>query len=180
MHAVSTFFDMETNTQPKKRPVGMTILLVLSLISAVWNILSGFIMYIMTPAMTEMTQNGQIEEMMQPYSAMFGEDQLQIMKDGMNLLTQIDSKYWLFLSILFIVSLMGVIRMFKGNKAGFHIYSISQILVLINASLYLYPKQPQSGFTSDLMLTAIFILLYYLYFKRMDLVNGNQQNTNEL
>ena len=70
--------------------------------------------------------------------------------------------------------------MFKSNKVGFHIYSIAQILVLINASLYLYPKQPQSGFTSDLMLTAIFILLYYLYFKRMDLVNGNQQNTNEL
>lgn len=157
----------------------MTILLVLSFINACWNILSSFISYVMTPAMKEMIQNGQMEEMMKPYSAMIGEEQMQMAMDGMNLLTQINSKYWLFLIILFIGSLMGVIRMFKGNKTGFHIYSISQILVLINASVYLYPKQPQSGFASELMLTAIFILLYYMYFKRMELANGNQQNPDE-
>ena len=170
---------METNAQPKKRPVGMTILLVMSLINACWNILSSFVMYLMMPTMREMAQNGQMEEMMQPYSAMFGEEQLQLMKDSMNLLGQIAPKYWLFLLVLFIGSLMGVIRMFKGNKVGFHIYSISQILMLINASVYLYPKQPQSGFASDLMLTAVFVLLYYLYFKRMDFANGNPQNTDE-
>ena len=54
--------------------------------------------------------------------------------------------------------------MFKGNKRGLHVYAISQILMLINASLYLYPKQPQSGFVSDLLLTLVFILLYYMYF----------------
>ena len=64
------------DNQPKKRPTGMTILLVLSFINACWNILSSLVMRIMTPMMAEMVQNGQIEEMLAP-SAMMGEEQQQ-------------------------------------------------------------------------------------------------------
>jgi len=164
------------NEQPKKRPTGMTILLVLSFINACWNILSSLVMRIMTPKMAEMVQNGQIEELMAPYSALMSEEQQQLAMDGMKMMAQIEPKYWLFLLILFIASLVGVIRMFKGDKRGLHIYAISQILMLINASMYLYPKQPQSGFVSELLLTLIFILLYYLYFKRMEMPNDTPQS----
>ena len=164
------------NEQPQKRPTGMTILLVLSFINACWNILSSMVMRIMTPKMAEMVQNGQIEEMMAPYSALMGEEQQQLAMDGINMMAQIDPKYWLFLLILFIGSLVGVIQMFKGNKRGLHIYAISQILILINASLYLYPKQPQSGFVSELLLTLVFILFYYMYFKRMEISNDTPQS----
>ena len=51
--------------------------------------------------------------------------------------------------------------------------------MLINASVYLYPLQPQSGFVSDLLLTLIFILLYYLYFKRMEMANNPPQSPEE-
>ena len=164
-------------TAQKKRPTGMTILLVLSTINACWNIVSSLVLYLTAPTMAEMAKNGQLEELMTPFSATMGEEMQQAMTASINLLTSIEPRYWLFLCLLFIASLMGVLRMFRGDKRGFHIYSISQILMLINASVYLYPKQPQSGFMSELLLTLIFILLYYLYFKRMDLQN-KQPNDN--
>lgn len=158
----------------KKRPTGMTILLVLSFINACWNILRSIILYFTTPSMADMYENGQFEEMMQPFSAM-GEDFIKSLNDAMHIFTQINPNYYLILLVLFIASLMGVIKMFKSNKRGFHIYSIAQILMLIDASVFVYPLQKPSPFISDLLLTTIFILLYYLYFKRMEM-SQNPQN----
>ena len=138
----------------------MTILLVLSFINACWNIFRSVVMYVTTPRLAEMLDSGAFEEMMQPFSAM-GEDFTKSMNDTINVL---------------IVSLMGVRRMFKNDKRGFHLYSISQICMLIAHSVYVYPLQKPSPFTSDLLLTAVFIFLYYLYFKRMELANDLPQN----
>ncbi|MBQ3945888.1 MAG: hypothetical protein II670_09835 [Alphaproteobacteria bacterium] len=162
---------METTEQ--KRPTGMTILLVLSLINACWNILRSIIMYFTTPRMSEMLNNGQFEEMMEPFSSM-GEEFTKAMNDSMTVLSQINTNYYLILLVLFIASLVGVIKMFRGDKRGLHIYAIAQILMLIDASVFVYPLQKPSPFFSDLLLTAIFILIYYLYFKRMDLTQDHQ------
>ena len=152
----------------------MTILLVLSFINACWNILRSIIMFFTTPIMSKMLDDGQFEEMMQPFSA-FGEDFTKAMTDSMNILTQINPNYYLILIVLFVASLVGVIRMFKDDKRGFHIYSIAQICMLIAHSVFVYPLQKPSPFVSDLLLTIIFILLYYLYFKRMEM-QQNAQN----
>lgn len=165
---------METIEQ-KKRPTGMTILLVLSFINACWNIFRSIVMYVTTPRMAEMLDSGAFEEMMQPFSAM-GEDFIKSMNDTISILTQINPNYYLILMALFVASLVGVIRMFKGDKRGFHIYSISQICILIDHSVFVYPLQKPSPFTSDLLLTAIFILLYYLYFKRMEMAGNLPQS----
>ena len=151
----------------------MTILLVLSFINACWNILRSIIMYFTTPLMSEMLNNGQFEEMMEPFSSM-GEEFTKAMNDSMTVLTQINTNYYLILLVLFIASLVGVIKMFRGDKRGLHIYAIAQILMLIDASVFVYPLQKPSPFFSDLLLTVIFILIYYLYFKRMDLTQDNQ------
>ncbi len=169
---------METTAQ-RKRPVGMTILLVMSLINACWNIFSGFVSFLTQPHVAKMFENGQMEESMGPFWGTMSDEMKQMMTDGVKMLSQIDPKYFLFLAILFVGSLVGVIQMFKKKKTGFHIYSISQLLILINASVFLYPKQPQSGFVSDLLLTLIFILLYYLYFKRMEMVNNPPQSPEQ-
>ena len=178
MARLYNIFDMETLEQ-KKRPTGMTILLVLSFINACWNIFSGMVSFLILPQIASMYKNGQMEEMMGPFNGMMSDEMKKTMMEGMNMFSQIDPKYFLFLSLLFAGSLIGVIRMFKGNKVGLHIYSISQLLILINSSLFYYPLHPQSGFFHDLMLTAIFILLYYLYFKRMEAAN-NTDNTEQL
>jgi hypothetical protein len=167
---------MET-TEQKKRPTAMTIFLVLSFINACWNILRSVIMYFSTPMMAKMVENGEFEDAMEPFIATFGEEMRQTMMESMALLTSINPKYYLFMLVLFIGSLIGVLRMFKWDKRGFHIYSISQILMLINASVYVYPLQHPSPFTYDLLLTAMFILMYYLYFKRKEQIE-NQQSTD--
>jgi hypothetical protein len=167
---------METTEQ--KRPTSMTILLVLSFINACWNILRSFVMYFTTPIMSKMLDDGQFEEMMKPFSS-FGEDFTNAMTDSMNLLTQINPNYYLILLALFIASLIGVIKMFKNDKRGFHIYAIAQICMLIAHSVFVYPLKKPSPFISDLLLTAIFILLYYLYFKRMEMTQG-PQNQDQL
>lgn len=163
---------METAEQ-KQRPTGMTILLVLSFINACWNILRSIVMYFTTPRIAEMLDNGQFEEMMQPFSAM-GEEFTKAMTDNMTTLSQINTNYYLILLLLFIASLVGVLRMFKADKRGFHIYAIAQILMLINASVFVYPLQKPSPFVSDLLFTTIFILLYYLYFKRMEMSQSQE------
>ena len=164
---------METIEQ-KKRPTGMTILLVLSFINACWNILRSIILYFTTPRMTEMYDNGEFEEMMQPFSAM-GEDFVKAMNETMHVFTQINPNYYLILLVLFIASLVGVIKMFRDDKRGFHIYSIAQICMLINHSVFVYPLQKPSPFMSDLLLTVLFIMMYYLYFKRMNISNPQNQ-----
>lgn len=151
----------------------MTILLVLSFINACWNILRSIIMYFTTPLMSEMLNNGQFEEMMEPFSSM-GEEFTKAMNDSMTVLTQINTNYYLILLVLFIASLVGVIKMFRGDKRGLHIYAIAQILMLIDASVFVYPLQKPSPFFSDLLLTVIFTLIYYLYIKRMNLTQDNQ------
>ena len=174
MHRLYHCFDMETDQ--KKRPTGMTILLVLSFINACWNILRSIVMYLTTPVMTKMLEDGQFDEMMQQFSS-FGEDFTKAMNDSIHILTQINTNYYLILLVLFIASLVGVIKMFKGDKRGFHIYSIAQICMLIDHSMFVYPLQKPSPFTSDLIITVLFILLYYLYFKRMQMVDTTQDPT---
>lgn len=145
----------------------MTILLVLSLISAIFWIFGSFILSITIPTMTEIIQNGEIDKLMAPLN----EKDMQDFMANMSFMTQINTKYWLFKLILYIASLVGVIKMFKCDKRGFHIYSIAQICMLINSSVFYYPLQRPSTLVPDLMLTAIFILLYYMYFKRMELAD---------
>ena len=158
--------------EQKKRPTGMTILLVLSFINACWNIMRSIVMYVTTPQMAKMLETGQLEEMMEPFSAM-GEDFTKSMNESISILSQVNPNYYLILLVLFVVSLVGVIRMFKNDKRGFHLYSIAQICMLIAHSVFIYPLQKPSPFTSDLLLTAIFILLYYLYFKRLETPNDD-------
>ncbi|MBR1513512.1 MAG: hypothetical protein IJ622_04385 [Bacteroidales bacterium] len=170
---------METTnaTQQPKRPTGMTILLVLSFINACFNIFSNIIMYFFTPMMAEMLKNGQLEEAMGPFMTAANEEMRTAMMDSMTALANIKPIYYLFMLVLFIGSLVGVIRMLKYDKRGLHFYAISQLLMLIVSSIYKYPLMQPSPFTTDLMLTVMFILVYYLYFKRMELMQ-DRQNTN--
>ena len=164
---------METATQPQKRPIGITILLVMSFLNACWNILSALVSYFYIPKLATMLENGQFEEMIAPFTSI-DEEMSKMMTESASLLSQINPNYYLILLVLFIASLVGVIRMFKGDKRGLHIYAIAQIGMLIDASVFVYPLQKPSPFVSDLLLTGIFIMLYYLYFKRMEMAQDPQ------
>ncbi len=124
--------------------------------------------------LSEWMKNGQFEDAMSSVTPSMSEEMRQSMMDTMNVFANIKPVYYLFILLLFVASLVGVLRMF--NKAGFHVYAIAQMLILIVSSIYRYPLMHPSPFTSDLLLTSIFILLYYLYFKRMEMANNQSQN----
>ena len=170
-----------TNATPQpKRPMGMTILLVLSFLNAVLNIFSSIIMFVGTPMIAEMVKTGQLEETMAPFLATANEEMRTAMMDSMTALAGIKPVYYLLMLVLFVVSLAGVVKILRLNKSGLHFYAISQILMLIVASIYKYPLMQPSPFMTDLLLTCMFIAVYYLYFKRMEMENmKNTPNTLE-
>lgn len=75
------------------------------------------------------------------------------------------SKSFYFTSFIFYsASLTGVILMWKLKKKGFHVYAISQILLLILPTLYVKTDQfPLLG----ILITGIFIMFYYRHLKFM-------------
>lgn len=156
----------------------MTILLVLSFINACLQIFSSLGMYLTTPMMNEMLANGQFEESMLPFLTLFSRDQssidemMRIMADRLT----VNRSYYLIIGVLYIGSLIGVIKMFKLQRSGFHFYSISQILMLIAAVVFVYSKQGQDTFFNEFLTTMMFILIYHLYLKRIEFqqqINNN-------
>lgn len=166
------------NQQPVKRPGGMTFFLILSLINACFQIFSAIIGYLGAPMMKEMIETGQFEEVMAPFLSNINGEAMDAFMESLNITASINPTYYLFLFILYVGSLVGVLKMFKLDKIGFHIYSISQICILINASVFVYPLQAVSAFTSDLLSAILFILLYYLFFKRLEQINNGNQEGN--
>lgn len=174
---------METNydtLQPIKRPTGMTILLVLSFINACFQIFSSMIMYVGTPMMQEMLASGQMEEVIQQFSAFMDENMMEAYMNEMSFRASLNPNYYLFNFILYVGSLAGVLKMFKLHRIGFHTYSISQILLLIVGVVFIYSNHARAGFFSEFLMTLMFILLYHLYFKKIEMDPSRPKNNQNL
>lgn len=158
------------NENPVKRPIGMTILLVLSLVNAILQIFSSLGMWITTPVMSQMMADGTLEESMAPFLSMMqmGEEELKAFWEIIELRLSVNPVFYLFTALLYIGSLIGVIKMFKLQRTGFHFYSISQMLILIVTVVYIVSKQGSAGFFNDFLMTVMFILIYHLYLKRIE------------
>lgn len=75
-------------------------------------------------------------------------------------------KLFFFCSFLCnIGSLIGAYFMWKLNKKGFHIYTTSQLLLLIIPFLFI--GKGAIGF-GDFIFTGLFVFLYFNFFKKME------------
>ncbi len=158
------------NEAPVRRPVGMTVLLILSLVNACLQIFSALSMYLTVPMMSQMLANGELAEAMGPYISMMrmSDEEIKAFWEVIETRLSISPTYYLLTALLYVGSLVGVIKMFKLQRKGFHIYSISQILLLIVAVYYIYSAPGNNGFFSEFLTTVIFILIYHLYLKRIE------------
>ena len=156
--------------QPVRRPVGMTILLILSLVNACLQIFSALGMFLTVPTMSQMLENGELAEGMGPFLTLMrmSDEEIKAFWEIIETRLSISPTYYLLTALLYVGSLVGVLKMFKLQRIGFHIYSISQMLLLIVAVVYIYSTQGNSGFFSEFLTTAMFILLYHLYLKRIE------------
>jgi len=76
---------------------------------------------------------------------------------GMDLILGSPPLFFGVSSMIYAGCLAGALVMWKLKKAGFHIYTISQILLLI---IPMYFFQLPGPFLFDIILSAIFIILY--------------------
>ncbi len=168
---------METNNdlvQPFKRPPGMTFLLVLSFINACLQIFGSLIMYVGTPVLEEILASGQMEDYMGPLFNAMDEGMREAYLAEMEFRASINPLYYLFNLMLYIGSLMGVLKMFKLHRVGFHTYSISQMLILINSVVFIYSSKGRTGFFSEFLTTLMLILIYHLFFKRIEMQESSK------
>ena len=158
------------NENPVKRPIGMTILLVLSLINACLQIFSSLGMFVSLPFISQMMENGELEEAMAPFLTLMqinGED-LESFWQIIETRITTSPIYYLLTALFYFGSLIGVIKMFKLQRTGFHFYSISQMLLLIITVIFIYSKLGSVGFFNEFLMTVMFILIYHLYLKRIE------------
>lgn len=81
--------------------------------------------------------------------------------------TIINTSRWLFAVdlILYISSIIGAVFMLKLNKIGFHIYTISNVLLVLTPVFF--TENQGVNFLGLMFVTAPFILLYGLHLKHM-------------
>jgi hypothetical protein len=129
--------------QPGQRPTLLTVLCVLSFIGSGMGAVSNLFVYLVHPTLITLIESGAYDEM--------GFD--------LGFFSSIEQSYFLLSGLLQVVSFTGVVHMWKLRRSGFHLYAISQLLMLILSSVYVY--KPLGTYPMfDLMFAALFILMY--------------------
>ncbi|MBV2247309.1 MAG: hypothetical protein KUL83_09110 [Lentimicrobium sp.] len=131
-----------------KRPPSLTLLCIMSFIGSGASLLSSVVValaYNMLPAIAEQSPLPQAKEM------------IEFVLLGGRI-------FFVWMSIWYALSLIGVYFMWKLRKKGFHFYTISQLLMLITP-LFLFPNYQLP--ISNLLLTGSFILAYRLNMRFM-------------
>ena len=79
-------------------------------------------------------------------------------EDGLDILFNVSSYFFLVQTFLYAISLYGAYKMWHLQKLGFHIYAIAQILILITPEMFVdglpFPF-------IQLLVTATFVFLYF-------------------
>jgi len=131
-----------------KRPPGLTILCIMSMAGSGLSAISSFFIAAAFEQLPEAVKQTGLPE-----------------ADAMlTMITSAGKSFFVIMGILYAVSLWGVIAMFLLRKPGFHLYTSSQLIMLIVPSLMI------SGFSlpfSNVLLTATFIVAYALNLRIM-------------
>jgi hypothetical protein len=139
--------QLNTNENTRKRPELLTILCILSFI---WSGLQGLSnLFFFTNL--DMLLNSKNE--------------IPFLTKEMQQLFETPPTFFLLNSLFFFLSFVGVSLMWKLQKIGFHVYSLAQIAVLFTISVY---KPFQVFPLAEILITALFILLYFRHLKFMN------------
>jgi hypothetical protein len=134
-----------------KRPELLTILCILTFVGSGSSFVANGFLYLMFDQVKEII--GQQEE-------------LSFLGSEINLsfLLEIKPVFFFIQAALYFLSVMGAYQMFKLRKVGFHLYAVSQILLLIIPKVFI-PVLPFPFF--ELVVSTVFIFLYYKNLKFM-------------
>ncbi len=144
---------IENNIKTKKqRPSQLSLLCILSFIGGGLSILSNLIIYSVFDQIKIYFEDGELQNF-------FGTE------IDMGFLLNINPNFFLLQIVLFSFSVYGVYLMWNIDFKGFHIYSVSQVLLLIVPEIFI-PSLPFPFF--EIALTVVFILLYFKNLKEVE------------
>lgn len=163
--------DVTTTAPTGQRPTFLTVLCILSWISAVWSFLSS--------AMSIATKEKALDALRQSKESLeiqSGNESLSFMEGFMNnSLASIQDTIDHFMLIntsnltLYAAQIVAVFFMFKLQKKGFWLYTFVQILLLIMPFIYMTTNSVMllgSGFT--LLISGAFVAMYATNLKHMN------------
>ena len=153
--------------EPVKRPEMLTVICILSFINAVYNGIANFIsfaFYDAFVALLEQMKNG--EGMFEEMAEQIG-DNWETMADAASLAFSVGRGYYFVEMVLFIASFIGVLMMWRLQKKGFHVYTISQILMLIATSIFVVSKVGGGFPFGPILWTALFVMMYFTHYKKV-------------
>jgi len=134
----------ETTEHPEKRSDLLTVLCTLTFIGSGMSMVANGILFLSIDALKELLEK-------QSTYSMLGTE------IDMSFLLDISPVFFLLQSLTLLASIIGAAQMWNLRKTGFHLYTISQILLLILPKLFIgglpFP-------TLELMISASFIYLY--------------------
>lgn len=135
-----------TNTEESKRPEFLSILCVLTFIGSGLAAFSNLVIYFSFDMLLLTYNNGELN------------------LPGSDIIFTFSKSFYIFSFLIYLFSFSGAVLMWRLRKEGFHVYAISQILLLILPTLFIKTNQfPLFG----VLLTSIFILFYYRHLKYM-------------
>ena len=140
--------DKPVQEQQAARPMLLSVLCVLTFIGSGLNILSGLAI-------------GTFFDEFSKIAAGFAET---YNLPGMEIITEGSPGFFFVSAVFYACSVTGAVLMWKLARTGFHVYTISQILLLI-APMYFFKLRGPS--TPDLIFTGLFIILYGLNLRNM-------------
>lgn len=135
--------NSEQPLQPAWRPAFLSVILVLSFIGSGMGAVSNLFVYLVHPTLIELIESGVYDN--------FGFD--------LAFFSSINRSFFLLSGLLQVVSFTGVAQMWKLKRSGFHLYAISQLMMLIMSTIYVY--KPLGTYPMfDLLFATLFILMY--------------------
>lgn len=156
----------EINQQEEKRPTFLTVLCILTFINIGINMLTLLFQLAVGPSSeeevlaerVELTKaTSQLEEAgMDGFAGMM--DQLMAMT------AEIQESFYLAMIVslvTYLIGLFGALKMFQGQKIGFHLYIIYSLLAVGGVYLYISPQNiPSISIIFGLILSGIFVFMY--------------------
>ena len=134
--------------EQEKRPTLLIVLCILTFIGSGLNAFSNLMVFIFYDA-----------------SMKFAAEMVKALKiSGMDIFLSTKPAYFAATSLISVVAVAGAILMWQARKLGFHIYTISQILVIL-APMYFFRLPGPDLFS--VLLSGIFVLLYSTCLKKM-------------
>lgn len=142
--------EIINNNAQKKRPQLLTVIAILSFIGSGLSFLSYFVISFSYDSILQVVEN----ELSDLYPEMFAD-----------FIREAGRVFFMLGAIAYAVSLYGVYKMWNLQKDGLHYYAVSQLVILLLPLVFV---SRQLSVLPGLLLTVLFILLYYRSFKMME------------